>query len=422
LWRAVKIAYVVSRFPLSSETFILRELSALDGQIEIELLALFPATRPFAHPDARPWLARMRLPSATQAARASAWWLARRPLALLGCAARLAWDYRRHPKLLAKALATLPLAAAHARTVRRSGVQHVHAHFATYPAIAAWACRRLTGVGYSITAHAHDVFVDQSPLGTLIGEASFVVTISEFNRAFLARYTRGGAVPLHVVHCGIDPGAYAFRPRQVPPEGPVRVLCVASFEEYKGHRYLLEALAGDPQLARMRLELVGGGSLEDEMRALAGRLGLSERVSFLGMRSEAQVAALLDEADVFVLASVVAHNGQMEGLPVALIEAMAAGIPVVATRLSGIPELVEDGVTGLLARPGDAEDLARRLRELLSDPAAARMRSVAGRELVEREFTLARSIARLRELFGALAPPSPPGRAPAQAAPRCAGR
>lgn len=411
---AVKIAYVVSRFPLSSETFILRELCALDGQTEhgerldVELLALFPATRPFAHPDAQPWLARVRLPSASEAAGASMSWLARRPLALLGCAARLAWAYRRRPKLLAKGLATLPLAAAHARTVHSGGIRHVHAHFATYPAIAAWACKRLTGVGYSITAHAHDVFIDQSPLSLLIGEASFVVTISEFNRAFLAPYTREGSVPLHVVRCGIDPRTYAFRPREIPFDGPVRALCVASFEEYKGHRYLLEALASDPGLERIQLELVGGGSLEDELRAQADRLGLSGRIRFHGMRSEAQVADLLDEADVFVLPSVVADDGQMEGLPVALIEALAAGIPVIATRLSGIPELIEDGLTGLLASPGDAQDLARRLRELLCDPAGARTRSFAGRELVEREFTLARSTTQLRELFDSVAWRSPP--------------
>jgi glycosyltransferase involved in cell wall biosynthesis len=397
----VRIAYVVSRFPLASETFIVRELNAIDGRdgIEIELRSLFSAARPFAHPDAKPWLGRVQRPSIAGALSATVWWGLRRPAALSRCAAKLLRAYWRRPRILVRALATLPLAAWHARGVQRVRCEHVHAHFATYPAITAWVCGRLTGVSYSITAHAHDLFVDRSFLTTLVGEASFVATISEFNRRLLAPYAAASRTPVNLVRCGVDPRAYTFRARALPRSGPVRALCVASLEEYKGHRTLLDALGGSSELQRVELELVGGGSLERQLRDQIGRLGLAGRVRLLGVRSEAEVAALLQRADVFVLASVVARDGQMEGIPVALMEALACGVPVIASRLSGIPELVQEGVTGVLAEPGNPDDLARAFSRLLADGQATRAYTCAGRELVEREFNLERAADALRELF-----------------------
>lgn len=403
----MRLAYVVSRFPLASETFILRELNVLEaaGAVEVELLALFAPARPFVHPVAQRWLGRVRRPGIGDGAAGLLWWLRRRPRALLHAIGELAWAHRRHPGALARALATVPIAAAHTRTIRERDVAHVHAHFATYPAMAAWLCHRLTGVSYSITAHAHDIFVDRSFLPTLVREAEFVVAISEFNRRFLAAHGGGGETPVHVVRCGIDPVAYAFRPRRPRAQGPVNALCVASLEEYKGHRHLLDALARDPRLARIELKLVGTGSLEAALRSQARELGLTARVKFLGARSELEVASLLASADLFVLPSVVARNGQMEGVPVALMEALASGVPTIATRLSGIPELVLDDVTGVLVEPADAGDLARALVALLADPDGCERRAAAGRGLIEAEYDVRRSTERLRALFAAAVAP-----------------
>ena len=196
-----------------------------------------------------------------------------------------------------------------------------------------------------------------------------------------------------MVHAGIDVSAYAFRPRAVPREGPVRALCVASLQEYKGHAVLLEALAGAPALERVELELVGSGPLRAELEDRVQRLGLSQRVRFAGSVPEDVVRSLLERADLLVLPSVVARDGQMEGLPVVLMEALASGVPVVATRLSGVPELVEDERTGLLAAPGDAADLRDALERVVSgrfEPDLAE-----GRALVERSFDVAQSVARL---------------------------
>ena len=395
----MKVAYIVSRFPHVTETFVVRELDGVDAaaDLELELFSLFPTVDATLHPAARGWVAQLRRGSAGGALRGTAWWLCRRPRALLSAAAIVTRAFARKPRRLARALVTVAVASDHARTMRTLGVDHVHAHFANYPALAAWTVARLAGPSYSFTAHAHDIFRDQSFLPRLLADARFVVTISEFNREFLARYNPG-RTPVHVVHCGVDPVVWRPRPRAPPGHGAVRALCVASLEEKKGHRVLLRALAGGG-LERVELDLVGPGALRAELEALARELGLGDRVRFHGALPEPDVAALLDRADVFVLASVVERSGFMEGIPVALMEALATGVPVVATRLSGVPELVRDGDTGLLAEPGDAASLRTALERAIGDPDAARRRAAAGRALVEREFDAAASAARIAELI-----------------------
>jgi glycosyltransferase involved in cell wall biosynthesis len=225
------------------------------------------------------------------------------------------------------------------------------------------------------------------------------VPISEFNRRFIRAHARDDSTPLHVVHCGVDPQRYAFRPRVPPANGPVRALCVASLQGYKGHRVLFEALAGaGDALERVRLDLVGSGELRGELERRAARLGIAARVHFHGPLTEPQVLALLELADLFVLPSIIEPTGFMEGIPVVLMEAMAVGLPVVASRLSGVPELVRDGDTGLLAEQGDPRSLGSALELTLSDPAATDRRVAAARRLIERDFdvrTCARQLAEL---------------------------
>ncbi|HEX2087324.1 MAG TPA: glycosyltransferase [Solirubrobacteraceae bacterium] len=395
------VAYVVSRFPHVSETFIVREMDGVEAQgIDVLPRSLFPPADATVHAAAERWVPRLRRPSAREGLVAIAAYALRRPATVARVVGAVVSGHARSPRVLVRALATLPLAAALARSFAADGVRHVHAHYATYPALAAWAARRLADVPYSFTAHAHDLYVDQSMLGAKVAEARFVVAISEFNRRFLEPYRGAGAPPVEVVHCGVDVTRTPFRERRPPASGPVRALCVASLQEYKGHRVLLDALAhGGPGLERLHVDCVGGGALRDELEQRAAELGLAERVRFLGPRREDDVAALFDRADLFVLPSVVARDGQMEGIPVALMEALAHGVPAVSTALSGIPELVRDGTTGLLARPGDAASLAAALRALLDDPEAAAARARAGRELVEREFDLAATSRRMAELL-----------------------
>ncbi|MDQ3102329.1 MAG: glycosyltransferase, partial [Actinomycetota bacterium] len=239
--------------------------------------------------------------------------------------------YGRKPALLARALVTVGVAAAHARSLGALRVDHVHAHTATYPLLTAWLCHRLTGVSYSFTAHAHDIFVDQTFLRRRLAAAEFAVAISDHNRGFLAAFGGDRATPVHVVRSGIDLSAYRFQPRSPEPRGSVRALSIGGLKDYKGHPFLLQALAGaGPELDRVSLDLIGDGPLREELEQLANGLGLRDRVRFHGALPEPAVTSLLADADMFVLPSVITTSGNTEGLPVVLMEALAAGVPVVA--------------------------------------------------------------------------------------------
>lgn len=397
---AKAIDYLVSRFPIISETFIVRELDALAAGDErnVGLRSLFPSPDPHVHDIARPWVDKLTQPSLGQSIVGLLWALLRHPLITMSILVDIVRGYAPRPAVLVRALATVPIATAHAREVRAAGVpRHIHAHYATYPALAAWICSRLADVSYSVTVHAHDLYVDQSMLSRKLDAADFIVTVSEYNRRQLSEYT---STPVHVIHCGINTAAYQYRPRSIPQTGTIRALCVASLQEYKGHEVLLRALSlGGPGVDRIELDLIGNGPLNDELQALAAQLGLSTRVRFHGGQSEAVVRQALADADLFVLPSIIAANGQMEGLPVALMEALASGIPTVSTSLSGIPELVVPEQTGLLATPADAQSLRDTLEQLIASGPVLDDYARAGRRLVEQQFDIASTTAALQALF-----------------------
>ena len=397
-----RLAYFVSRFPTTTETFVVRELNAVAAQpgIEADLYALFPTPPGVVQESARPWTDKVHRARPLRCIGNLARWATRRPVRVATTAMLIVKDHFRKPRVLIRALTTFAVAAGHTETLEAAGTMHVHAHFASYPALAAWVCQRLTGIPYSFTAHAHDLYT--APLGVRrrATDAKFVASISKFNRQLLRKLAPQSA-PIHIVHCGVDTDFY--RPaRHVPPRtGTVRALCVASLREKKGHRVLFEALAQEGRLDRIELDLVGDGPLRAELEQLVERLGLTSRIRFHGDLTERVVAEMLRSADIFVLPSVIERNGDTEGIPVALMESMAVGVPVVTSRLSGVPELVHDGETGLLAEPGDASGVADRLVEVLAEPEAAVSRAAKARELVEREFSLASSAAGLTRLFTA---------------------
>jgi glycosyltransferase involved in cell wall biosynthesis len=369
--------------------------------VDIVLFSLFIARSPWVHESGRRWLAVHTHASARSAVSGMAVWLVRRPVRLMGCFGTVLRGYGRHPDALWRALLTVMLAAGHARTMRRQGIEHVHAHFASLPTLAAWVAHRLLDVPYSFTAHAYDIFLGQEMLERKMHDAQFVVAISGYNREFLSG--RGGdPSKIKVIHCGIDPGDYPYKPRTVDRDGPVKALCVASLQEYKGHETLLRALAaGGPRLERLSLDFVGDGPLREHLKRLAGSLGIADRVTFHGALEEAEVRRRLEAASAFVLAAVRDKRGNMDGLPVALMEAAACGLPMVSTTISGIPELVIDGETGLLAEPRDVEGLADALGRLLEDWPAATARAEQARRLVEAQFDIHVSARALHEQLAA---------------------
>jgi colanic acid/amylovoran biosynthesis glycosyltransferase len=398
-----RIAYVMSRFPKISETFILDEILELERlDFRVEVFALTRERPAVIHPHAEALLPRVRfgIPATGATVAAQLQWLRRRPRQYLSAWSRALRANIRSPRFLCRAFVTVPVAAAFARDMDRLGVEHVHAHYATHPALVAWVVQRLTDLPYSFTVHAHDVYVDRTMLGEKLERASFVAAVSEFNRSLLEHIEPARARgKIFVVRTGVEPGV--FHARRRPTESRrLRIVCVASLEPYKGHSYLVEACAL-AHAAGLELEclLVGEGDERGAIERLVAARDLGASVRLVGARPRHQVSELVATADIFVLPSVVMRNGKMEGLPVVIMEAMAAGTPVVATGISGIPELVEDDVTGLLVPERDAPALARAMIRLAGDPDLRRQLAAAARERVLEDYDRRATTRRLAALI-----------------------
>ncbi len=396
-----RVGYLMSWYPAVTETFILNEMLELRRLgVDLEIYPLFGAAQDVGHPGSEELASRVQYHRglSLELLAAQVHWLRRRPRAYLRAWRRAVRGNLRSPEFLAKALVVVPRAAVIARRIEERGVRHLHAHWATHPALAAFVVRELTGVGYSITAHAHDLYLDRSMLAEKISAARFVVTISRFNRALLARlFGPAAAAKTVVIPCGVDPRL--FRPRAPrAPDGVFRIACVAGLRDYKGHRWLVEACALlRDRAVPLHCVLVGDGPERGAVEAAVAAAGLRGRVELAGNRPQSYVRELLDRTDVMVLPSVVTASGMMDGIPVALMEAMAAGLPVVSTRVSGIPELVEDGRTGLLAPEKDATALADAMERLFRDPVLAHRLAATGREHVLERFNLLHNARRLRD-------------------------
>ena len=405
------ILYLLPRFPVLSQTFVLTEWSRMRRYFRTELASLFTEKTQVIHPlsaAASPHVHLVPLTGA-QTLLDNLTLLRRRPRLYLRTFMRIvAASYRRPAGGSLKGVLVFVKAAALAGLVERLGVRHVHAHFVHHPATAAWAIHRLTGVSFSVTAHADDLFIGPALLREKVSESAFVATISEYNRAFLERHV-SGAGRIEVVHCGVDPEVLPYRERN----GRRRVVCVARLERKKGHRDLLRAIAlarGD--VPGLSLDLVGEGIERDVLLRLRDELGLRDQVRFHGALSSEQVRALLYASDLFVLAAVQTRvtsfrTGYMDGIPVSLMEAMATGLPVVATSISGIPELVIDERTGILVGAGDVQALAGAIVRLCTEPELGPRLARNARSLVVERFNLDVESERLAGLFESTVPRAP---------------
>jgi glycosyltransferase involved in cell wall biosynthesis len=398
----LRVAYLVKRFPRLSETFVLNEFLEMRRLgLDVTLFALMDTGEKVVHAAAQELIPEVRY--LTLASKGWSW-----PWRLLSGAAeqllmhprgllRVAWallSVHRSRQSLRHAIEGAWLAG----RLRQLGIDHLHAHFAHSPAAVAYMAWLAGGPPFSFTAHAKDLYTTlPRNLAIRARAARFVLTCTRFNGRFLRELVPDVSTPIQVVHHGADLRRFNSSRRQ-PVEG--LILSVGRLVPKKGYPVLIQGLQLVEQAGvAFHCEIYGGGPLREELDRAVRAAALATRISFHGARPQDEIAHAYARASLFVLVPVVVSDGDRDGIPNVLVEAMASGVPVVSTRISGIPELIEDGRNGLLVEAGDAVGLSEAIKRLLTDPQLASRLASAGRTTVEREFDLAVNSRRVADLL-----------------------
>jgi colanic acid/amylovoran biosynthesis glycosyltransferase len=357
--KTVKVAYFLKSLPTRLSTFIYREIDYLRSRgDEVYLLPVWD-TDESDLPEtvtAHPGHVNARFSLASPGWIAA---LARFALTRPVRTARVFLDYHR-PLGIKFVLKSLEAA----RFLRGAGIDHIHAHTLSLAASRARACSLLLGIPYTLTIHGSDLLLLPPPdARRLLLDAAALITPTRYNRSKIESVSGRPMDTIHVIPSPVDTDFFSPRPG-TRREGPTRLITVGRLHPIKGHGLIIEAVrlvsgrGGEPELT-----IVGGGEMDLALRRKVSELGIEGRVTFAGVLLGEALRDRLADSDVFVMAS------DSEGLPVAMLEAMAMGLAVVVPAITGIPEVIRPGENGLLFTPGDAADLARKLDSVGSDAA-----------------------------------------------------
>ncbi len=298
-------------------------------------------------------------------------------------------------KLIGQAIAALALA----RSLRRAGTQHLHCHFAHAPASVGMYAAHQLNVGFSFTGHANDLFQRRALLRRKLDRAAFVSCISQWHRELYRSVSARDDQTYRVIRCGVDTGNW--RPSSAGShESPaLRVLTICRLVEKKGVDTLIHAMheLGMSHRIEWKLTIAGDGPESSRLQRLAEELKCGGSIEWLGEVANEQIPALLAQADVFALPCRQSQDGDRDGIPVVLIEAMACGVPVISGDLPAIRELISDGECGQLVDGSKASQLVEALAEFANNPSLRARLGEAGRRRVEEEFSLSKNIDRLEE-------------------------
>jgi glycosyltransferase involved in cell wall biosynthesis len=395
----MRLGYLYSRYPVISQTFCDAEMLALERRgLELVIGSVYPPLTSLRHE----YIARLRAPIHYAP-----------PQEILRILERNAKNTDIWPLDLveqhdgsygakAKAEQRARNALYFAEFFARSGVDHVHVHFANRAAHTAVFLKEISGIPFSVTAHGQDFMKDLGSddlLREICDAAEFVAAETDYSRDLLRERCPNSAAKSHRVHNGIDlerfPTPLSCNDNRIP-----RIVSVGRLVPFKGFDDLIDASA---ELARRRIDfvcdIIGDGPLRETLQAKIAQLDLSSRVNLLGSLSQGAVLEKLQAADIFALASTTDAQGATDVFPTVILEAMASARPVVSTRLAGIPELVVDGQTGMLVSPGDSAALTQALERFLRDPELRLRFGHAGRQRIEQHFRIEQTVKPLIEML-----------------------
>lgn len=389
------VGYVVKRYPRFSETFIVNEILAHEAAgMNLEIFALKPPVDThFQDAISRVRASVTYLPQ--RSSKATDVWRTLHVAA--GC---LPGFWNVVGDAADEDVETVYQAATLACMVRERGISHLHAHFASSPASVARLAAHMANVPFTFTAHAKDIFhesVDPADLRRKLADAARVVTVSDFNARYLRNTFGPEIAPVERIYNGLDLELFRYRPTV---ERGRKIIAVGRLVEKKGFRYLVDACA---LLARggvpFTCEIVGSGPEEDGLRQQITDLGLDACVRLTGPMPQRDVIDAVQGAAVFAAPCIEGTDGNRDGLPTVLLEAMALGTPCVSTPVTGIPEAVRHGETGLLVPEADPIGLAVALEQVLDNPELASNLASNGRGLIESDFDVQQNTATLRSFF-----------------------
>jgi colanic acid/amylovoran biosynthesis glycosyltransferase len=405
----MRTAYILLWFPAPTETFIFREVANLKRfGLPLQVFTLYGARRTnlsvemqaaSADVERLGWRALPKLIGGIR------YWWRRKPDVVKEIFGSICWLQWRQPEKSAESIWALLASFELAHRFEAEGIEHIHAPWASGCATAAWAAAKLTGKPFSFTARAWDIYPPDGLIRAKIRDAALVRTETAANVRHLSAFADGNLEKFRVTYNGVP--LRAARDAGVAMRPPYRLLAVGRFVRKKGFDQLLRAakLLADAGID-FRLDFAGDGPLRWPLKWLTRRLKLSERVRFHGFVPHHAIADLYAAADIFIMPCVVASSSDRDGLPTVILEALLYRVPVVTTAVSGIPELIEDGVTGLLANERDPAAIAAAVQRLIADREFAVAMAEWGRARVREQFDPERNHRHVLDLYRQLGRPA----------------
>lgn len=390
------IGYVLKRYPRFSETFVVNEILAHErAGTKIDIFALGPVMETHFQDGISQVRAPVSRLTDKQRNTETFWALLNEGFnKLSNFAAKLEKAKGTVHEVAQSVLLALE--------IKKRGIQHLHAHFGTQATTVARQAAIFADITYTFTAHAKDIYfqyAEPTELGQKMRDASATVTVSDYNLAYLREQYGDDAKSAVRIYNGMDLRKFPYQPFS---QNNRHILSVGRLVAKKGFSVLLDALALLKQRGvSMRCTLVGDGGLRGQLLEQIERLNIQDVIDMVGPMPQPEIIKFMKSANMMIAPSVISEDGDRDGLPTVLLESMALGTPVISTQVAGIPELVQDGVTGLCVPPNDPEALADAIERLLDDPELCKTLSLNSRALIEREYDEDKNVAVLQQLFSA---------------------